>query len=78
MEVQASGVQRSLDLGSGPLLRGAWFRLGQLSGRLLLVVHHLAIDGVSWRVLLEDLDTAYRQIRSGQPPALPPKTTARV
>ncbi|MDV3136656.1 amino acid adenylation domain-containing protein, partial [Mycobacterium sp. 29Ha] len=40
-------------------------------GQLLLMIHHLAIDGVSWRVLLEDLNIAWDQCRSGQPVTLP-------
>ncbi|MFP2903250.1 condensation domain-containing protein, partial [Corallococcus sp. 4LFB] len=43
---------------------------------LLLAVHHLAVDGVSWRVLLEDLGTAYAQRRQGQNVVLPAKTTS--
>jgi non-ribosomal peptide synthase protein (TIGR01720 family) len=42
----------------------------------LLVIHHLAVDGVSWRILLEDVQTAYQQCRQGQPVTLPAKTTA--
>ncbi|UPZ26788.1 non-ribosomal peptide synthase/polyketide synthase [Streptomyces sp. LRE541] len=44
--------------------------------RLLLVVHHLVVDGVSWRVLLEDLETAYGQARAGEPVRLPERTTS--
>ncbi len=42
----------------------------------MLVVHHLAVDGVSWRILLEDLVNVLRQIERREPPALPPKTTS--
>ncbi len=63
-------AQRSLDLAHGPLLRALLVNLDDGSQRLLLVVHHLAVDGVSWRVLLEDLQQAYRQV------ALPEKTSA--
>ncbi|CAI8793950.1 Linear gramicidin synthase subunit D [Pseudomonas sp. IT-P74] len=63
-------AQRSLDLANGPLLRALLVSLDDGSHRLLLVVHHLAVDGVSWRVLLEDLQQAYRQV------ALPEKTSA--
>jgi non-ribosomal peptide synthase protein (TIGR01720 family) len=45
-------------------------------GRMLVVVHHLAIDGMSWRVLLEDLETAYTQLDGGEAVSLPPRTTA--
>ncbi|MDH1549377.1 MULTISPECIES: non-ribosomal peptide synthetase [Pseudomonas] len=65
-----SDVQRSLDLQQGPLLRGLLVTDGQGHQRLLLVIHHLLVDGVSWRVLLEDLQALYR----GQP--LPAKTHA--
>ena len=77
-ELQALGdqAQRSLDLQSGPLLRGLLATLADGSQRLLLVIHHLAVDGVSWRILLEDLQTAYRQLLAGQPLGLPAKTSA--
>ncbi|KAF1033216.1 MAG: Linear gramicidin synthase subunit D [Pseudomonas sp.] len=63
-------AQRSLDLTQGPLLRAALVAMADGSQRLLLVVHHLAVDGVSWRILLEDLQQAYRQA------PLPAKTSA--
>ncbi|RGD57175.1 amino acid adenylation domain-containing protein [Kitasatospora xanthocidica] len=44
--------------------------------RLLLAVHHLVVDGVSWRVLLEDLETAYRQAVEGRPLRLPARTSS--
>ncbi|MQG96183.1 non-ribosomal peptide synthetase [Pseudomonas sp. MN1F] len=56
-------VQRSLDLERGPLLRALLVSDGQGAQRLLLAIHHLVVDGVSWRVLLEDLQALYR----GQP-----------
>ncbi|MBW0235826.1 non-ribosomal peptide synthase/polyketide synthase [Pseudomonas sp. D1HM] len=52
-------AQRSLDLQNGPLLRALLVDMPDHSQRLLLVVHHLAVDGVSWRVLLEDLQQFY-------------------
>ncbi|MCG0476937.1 non-ribosomal peptide synthase/polyketide synthase [Pseudomonas aeruginosa] len=76
LEALAEQAQRSLDLGSGPLLRALLATLGDGSQRLLLVIHHLAVDGVSWRILLEDLQTAYRQLQAGQAVALPAKTSA--
>jgi len=68
-------LQASLDLSRGPLLRVALFQLAPGGpDRLLLAIHHLAVDGVSWRILLEDLETAYGQIERGGPPELPAKT----
>src|SRR6266545_4164934 len=70
-------LQASLDLESGPLLRTACFTMGDAEpARLLLVIHHLAVDGVSWRILLEDLQTAYGQAERGEPIWLPAKTTS--
>jgi amino acid adenylation domain-containing protein/non-ribosomal peptide synthase protein (TIGR01720 family) len=72
--------QASLDLASGPIARGVWFDLPRdlqaTPARLLLLVHHLAVDGVSWRVLLEDLATACGQLASGSMVSLPSKTTS--
>ncbi|QCW27257.1 hypothetical protein FE772_18085 [Lysobacter enzymogenes] len=57
---QAQAAQRRLDPAAGRLLQAVWFHAGEHS-RLLLVVHHLAVDGVSWRLLLPDLRAAYEQ-----------------
>ncbi|WP_122299046.1 condensation domain-containing protein, partial [Pseudomonas viridiflava] len=72
----ADEAQRSLDLKNGPLLRALLVNLPQGEQRLLLVIHHLAVDGVSWRVLLEDLQQAYVALTKGQPVALAAKTTS--
>ncbi|WP_341867551.1 condensation domain-containing protein, partial [Cupriavidus plantarum] len=53
-------AQQSLNLEQGPLLRVARFTLADGSQRLLIAIHHLVVDGVSWRILLEDLQQAYR------------------
>jgi len=77
LEAAAGDLQRSLDLADGPLLRAALFDLGAgQPGRLLLIVHHLAMDGVSWRILLEDLHGTYMQLAAGRAVSLPPKTTS--
>ncbi|MBV4490401.1 non-ribosomal peptide synthetase [Pseudomonas oryzicola] len=77
-ELDAVGnqLQASLNLEHGPLLRGELFDVADGQQRLLLVVHHLVVDGVSWRVLLEDLQTAYQQLLAGQAVNLPAKTTS--
>ncbi|MBI3418057.1 MAG: amino acid adenylation domain-containing protein, partial [Verrucomicrobia bacterium] len=77
IEIAAAELQASLDISSGPLWRVAWFDLGaSRPGRLLIVIHHLAVDGVSWRNLLEDLETTYAQLRESKHVRLPPKTTS--
>ncbi|HEX6290946.1 MAG TPA: amino acid adenylation domain-containing protein, partial [Herpetosiphonaceae bacterium] len=73
----AAELQASLDLSAGPLLRVAAFDLGPgQPARLLLVIHHLAVDGVSWRILLADLEASYRQLSQGSAVVLPAKTTS--
>ncbi len=77
LEDAAAALQGGFDLARGPLFRAAWFGLGAgEGGRLLLVAHHLVVDGVSWRILLEDLETAYAQAGAGAAVALPAKTTS--
>ncbi|MBC3304370.1 non-ribosomal peptide synthetase [Pseudomonas sp. SWRI18] len=69
-------TQRSLDLQHGPLLRALLVDGPEGQQRLLIAIHHLVVDGVSWRVLLEDVQTVYRQLSDGQPVSLPAKTSA--
>ncbi|WP_201191066.1 non-ribosomal peptide synthase/polyketide synthase [Pseudomonas fluorescens] len=76
LEQWAEQAQRSLDLGNGPLVRAVLANLADGSQRLLLVIHHLVVDGVSWRILLEDLQQAYEQLQAGQVLQLPPKTSS--
>jgi len=63
-------AQRSLNLERGPLLRAVLVNGPNQPQQLLLAIHHLVVDGVSWRVLLDDLQSAYRQQK------LPEKTSA--
>ncbi|HXB53930.1 MAG TPA: amino acid adenylation domain-containing protein [Vicinamibacteria bacterium] len=77
VEEASAETQRGLNLAQGPLWRVALLELGGgRPRRLLIVIHHLAVDGVSWRVLLEDLDTACRQLSRGERLRLPRKTTS--
>ncbi|MEO0489099.1 MAG: amino acid adenylation domain-containing protein, partial [Cyanobacteria bacterium J06659_2] len=77
LSTAAAELQASLDLSSGPLVRVVHFDLGaDKPSRLLLIIHHLVVDGVSWRILLEDLQVAHRQLSQGNAVHLPPKTTA--
>ncbi|MCU0682505.1 MAG: amino acid adenylation domain-containing protein [Polyangiaceae bacterium] len=77
LEAALRALQGSLDLARGPLLRAALVRVGEGERDLLVfVAHHLVIDGVSWRVLLEDFALACQQLAAGGAPRLPPKTTS--
>lgn len=70
-------LQASLNIEHGPLVRVAFFDSGaNKPGCLLIAIHHLAVDGVSWRVLLEDLETVCRQLQRGEEIKLPAKTTS--
>ncbi|MEV5358076.1 amino acid adenylation domain-containing protein [Streptomyces sp. NPDC052693] len=60
-----------LDPRAGVLVDAVWFAAPSGTGRLLLVVHHLVVDGVSWRVLMADLAEAWQRIRAGRTPDLP-------
>ncbi|MEC4817968.1 MAG: amino acid adenylation domain-containing protein, partial [Scytonema sp. PMC 1069.18] len=71
MQETCAQAQKSLDVSQGPLARAVLFQLGcDRPHRLLIVIHHLIIDGVSWRILLEDLVDAI------QGASLTPPTTS--
>ena len=57
-----------LNPAAGVMLSALW---AGSTGQLALIIHHLAVDGVSWRIVLEDLNIAWAQHHSGQPIALP-------
>ncbi|WP_404529681.1 amino acid adenylation domain-containing protein [Paenibacillus sp. RC253] len=72
---EASRIQATMDLSEGPLVKLGLFRCTD-GDHLLVAIHHWVIDGVSWRILLEDLGTAYTQAQQGEPIRLPMKTDA--
>jgi non-ribosomal peptide synthase protein (TIGR01720 family) len=77
IEQDAARSQASLDLSNGPVMRVVLFRLGSNQpDRLLIVIHHLVVDAISWRILLEDLAAAYGQLERGEAIGLPAKTTS--
>ncbi|TGV06387.1 hypothetical protein EN829_053460, partial [Mesorhizobium sp. M00.F.Ca.ET.186.01.1.1] len=77
LEEIASEVQASLNIAEGNVVQAVYFNLGeQKAGRLLLVIHHLVVDGVSWRILLEDLQHAYEQLANHADVSFPAKTTS--
>ncbi|MBC9795253.1 non-ribosomal peptide synthetase [Sinomicrobium weinanense] len=75
LQQEAYKIQQSLDLTTGPLMKLGLFRVPD-GDRLLVVIHHLVMDVVSWRILFEDIETLCRQYTSGSTFQLPPKTTA--
>ncbi|WP_304451229.1 non-ribosomal peptide synthetase [Nocardiopsis sp. YSL2] len=75
--VREAGRERpATRLAEGPLFEAVVVDTGEAGRhRLLLSAHHMVVDGVSWRVVLEDLATAYEQLRDGRPVSLGAKTT---
>lgn len=70
-------MQEQLDLEHGPICRCMFFPAASaVRPRLLMVVHHFAVDAVSWRILLEDLQQACSAIHDERRNVLPPKTSS--
>ncbi|WP_442738394.1 condensation domain-containing protein [Streptomyces pseudogriseolus] len=68
----ADEARRQLAPGRGRMLQGVWFDAGpDRPGRLLLLINHLVVDGVSWRILLQDLRTAWDLFKEHVPGAEP-------
>jgi amino acid adenylation domain-containing protein/non-ribosomal peptide synthase protein (TIGR01720 family) len=77
VELAAAQAQTSLCLERGPLMRVAQFDFAhKQASRLLIAIHHLAVDGVSWRILLEDLQTGYEQASKREEIRLAAKTSS--
>ncbi|GAA3291444.1 hypothetical protein GCM10020295_08320 [Streptomyces cinereospinus] len=72
----AHAARARLDPDAGAMVRAVWFDAGGAPGRLLLMAHHLVVDGVSWRVLLPDLATAWQHVAAGRPARLAPVGTS--
>ncbi|MCP5105213.1 MAG: amino acid adenylation domain-containing protein [bacterium] len=70
---EADKIQAGIGLEKGPLMKLALFHLED-GDRLLVVCHHLVIDGISWRILFEDIETLYQQHVTGKPLQLPMKS----
>ncbi|MGB5927177.1 MAG: amino acid adenylation domain-containing protein [Cyclobacteriaceae bacterium] len=75
LEERATAMQQSLSLANGPLLKLGRYHLPD-GDRLLIVVHHLVMDVMSWRILFEDIQTLLDQYHAGQELRLPSKTTS--
>ena len=74
---EAQAAERRLSPGSGAMVQAVWFDAGtEQPGRLLLLIHHLAVDGVSWRILVPDLAAAWAAVARGQIPELAARGTS--
>ncbi|MFJ7205933.1 amino acid adenylation domain-containing protein [Streptomyces sp. NPDC098789] len=76
-EKEFAAAQQRLAPGAGTMVQAVWYDAGPRSvGRLLLVIHHLAVDGVSWRILLPELEQALAAALAGRPLELEPVGTS--
>lgn len=77
IQAAADEAQSSLDLSEGATMRVIYFDPGaNRANRLLIIIHHLVVDGVSWRILLEDLQTVCQQLSHDEQITFPAKTTS--
>lgn len=73
VELIASNMQKEISISEGALVKLCIFKT-EKGEHLLIAIHHLVIDGVSWRILLEDFGTLYEKALKGQEAELPHKT----
>ncbi|WP_259418057.1 non-ribosomal peptide synthetase [Bacillus toyonensis] len=71
----ATILQKKIDIQEGPLVNVAQFKTN-VGDHLLLIIHHLVVDGISWRILFEDFALGYSQLMKGEQIAFYPKTTS--
>jgi non-ribosomal peptide synthase protein (TIGR01720 family) len=73
----ARSAAERLSPADGVMVQAVWFDAGaRRPGRLLLTIHHLAVDGVSWRILVPDLAAAWSALAAGGAVSLPPRGTS--
>ena len=74
---EARAAAGRLSPAAGAMVQAVWFDGGAARpGRLLLSIHHLSVDGVSWRILVPDLAAAYAALARGERPALAERGTS--
>lgn len=74
---QARAAEMRLSPEAGSTVQAVWFDNGvKNAGRLLLTIHHLAVDAVSWQILMPDLTAAWQSLTAGRSPVLAPCGTS--
>ncbi|MDI5913371.1 amino acid adenylation domain-containing protein [Streptomyces sp. 12257] len=74
---EGAAARDRLNLADGHLVQTVWFDRGpHTPGMLLLIIHHMVVDGVSWRILIPDLAEAYEALAAGRQPGLQPVGTS--
>ncbi|MGB0523517.1 MAG: amino acid adenylation domain-containing protein [Flammeovirgaceae bacterium] len=71
-----NAYQRSLSIETGEIARFVWIKTPAFSeyNRLLIIIHHLAVDGVSWRIIMDDLESSLKSLAEGEAIEFGPKT----
>ncbi|MGM9977963.1 MAG: amino acid adenylation domain-containing protein [Clostridium sp.] len=72
---KSTEIQKTINLQSGPLMKVILFKLKE-ECRLIICIHHLIVDGVSWRIIIEDFEKAYNQYLNKETITLPKKTAS--
>ncbi|HEY2491660.1 MAG TPA: amino acid adenylation domain-containing protein [Paenibacillus sp.] len=75
IEQQSARLQAGLNIEQGPLIQLVLYRT-DIGDYLLIIIHHLVIDGVSWRFILEDFTMIYKQLLEQKTIKLPAKTNS--
>ena len=75
IECQCNKIQNSIDVISGPLVKVGVFK-GSFNDYIFFCIHHLVVDGVSWRIIIEDFISIYNTLKKGGIPRLPQKTAS--
>lgn len=76
MTLVAEDMKSSFNIEEDILIKACIFNLGPEEKRMLITAHHLVIDGVSWRIILDDINMLFKQINSRQEIKLPAKTNS--
>ena len=77
VDAAARAAEERLAPAAGAMVQAVWLDGGpSVAGRLLLLIHHLAVDGVSWRILVPDLAAAWAALAGGGEPALAARGTS--
>jgi amino acid adenylation domain-containing protein/non-ribosomal peptide synthase protein (TIGR01720 family) len=69
-------TEQQLDITKGPLIAASFVNRSEEEPVLIIAIHHLAMDGVSWRILINDINHLYLQLENGEPLKLKEKTTS--
>ncbi|TDU69091.1 non-ribosomal peptide synthetase [Streptomyces sp. KS 21] len=76
VQAELDAAADRLDPDAGVMAQFVWLTSADEADRLLIVLHHLVVDGVSWRILVPDLAAAWKRVREGLAPEAAPESTS--